>query len=250
MPPIAPSAVRYIKLGEHGIWEQEGLQRGIVRTGLDSAHPLTAAERFALSQAGRWEDLRQSFVAAGRNPGVATRFAKEIRLFFDDDGTTLWITFAAGRLYWGMLDALPAEMHTDGVTIVRHLQGGWRGTDLNGEPLRMGRLPGALTQLAAYRATSCNVRAAEEVVRRINGQTTLAVERALAASRELRSCLVELMRKLQPREFELLVDLVFSTSGWRRVGEVGGAQATLDIELLLPSTQERAFVQVKSQTTP
>ena len=143
-------------------------------------------------------------------------------------------------------------MHTDGVTIVRHVQDGWRGTDLNGEPLRMARLSGDLTQLAAYRATSCNVgaAAAEYVVRRINGQKMPEVERALAASRELCSSLVELMRRLLPRDFELLVDLVFSTSGWRRVGEVGGAQATLDIELFLPSTQERAFVQVKSQTTP
>jgi hypothetical protein len=173
-----------------------------------------------------------------------------MRLFFDDDGTTLWITFTAGRLYWGMLDTLPVEMHADGVTVVRHVEGGWRGTDLNGEPLRMDRLSGALTQLAAYQGTSCNVGAAGYAVRRINGQNTLEVERALAASRELCSSLVELMRLLRPREFELLVDLVFSTSGWRRVGEVGGGQATLDIELFLPSTQERAFVQVKSQTTP
>jgi hypothetical protein len=53
---------------------------------------------------------------------------------------------------------------------------------------------------------------------------------------------------LEPRDFETLVDLVFSTSGWRRQGIVGKTQKTLDLDLALPSTGERAFVQVKSKT--
>src|ERR1700751_5125927 len=57
------------------------------------------------------------------------------------------------------------------------------------------------------------------------------------------------MTLLQPFDFELLVDLVFSTSGWRRQGIVGKTQKTLDLDLTLPSTGERAFVQVKSKTT-
>jgi hypothetical protein len=32
----------------------------------------------------------------------ATRFTNETRLFFEDDGTTLWITFVGERLYWGL----------------------------------------------------------------------------------------------------------------------------------------------------
>jgi len=43
--------------------------------------------------------------------------------------------------------------------------------------------------------------------------------------------------------------LVFTASGWRRVGVVGRTQDTVDLELMLPSTRERAFVQVKSKTT-
>lgn len=54
---------------------------------------------------------------------------------------------------------------------------------------------------------------------------------------------------LHPKDFEILVDLVFSTSGWRRQGVVGKTQKTLDLDLLLPSTGERAFVQIKSHTT-
>ncbi|WP_162484273.1 hypothetical protein [Yersinia intermedia] len=42
----------------------------------------------------------------------------------------------------------------------------------------------------------------------------------------------------------MLVDLIFSASGWRRTGSLGRTQKTVDIEL--PTTGERAFVQVKS----
>lgn len=58
----------------------------------------------------------------------------------------------------------------------------------------------------------------------------------------------DLMRLLQWRDFELLVELVFAQSGWRRVSASGGTQETIDIELVLPTTGEAAFVQVKSQT--
>ena len=58
--------------------------------------------------------------------------------------------------------------------------------------------------------------------------------------------IVPLMRLLTWQDFELLVDLVFTNSGWRRVGPVGKTQKTVDIELMLPTTGERAFVQVKS----
>jgi len=44
------------------------------------------------------------------------------------------------------------------------------------------------------------------------------------------------------------VGLVFSVSGWRRQGDVGGPQKTIDIEMTLPTTDERAFVQVKTST--
>ena len=57
-----------------------------------------------------------------------------------------------------------------------------------------------------------------------------------------------MIRLLEPKDFEMLVDLIFSISGWRRQGTVGRTQKTLDLDLLLPSTGERAFVQVKSKT--
>jgi hypothetical protein len=56
-----------------------------------------------------------------------------------------------------------------------------------------------------------------------------------------------MIQQLSWKDLELLVDLIFSTTGWRRVSRVGATQKTIDLELVLPTTSEKAFVQVKSR---
>jgi hypothetical protein len=244
-PAIHPARVRYIKLGERGKWEKECLEKGIIRFGFSSA----TAERFPLCLHRKWDELTQSFIAEGKNRGTVTRFTNETRLFFEDDGTTLWITFVGEKLCWGFVTSIPPERHPDGDGVCRGIDGGWRWKDVDGEPLAKDRLSGALTKLAAYRRTSCDVDVKDYVIHRINGLKSPVVERALAARVEMIASTLGLMKLLLPRDFELLVDLVFTTSGWRRLGVVGKTQKTIDLVLMLPSTGERAFVQVKSHTT-
>jgi hypothetical protein len=244
-PVVTPTRVRYIKLGEAGGWEKECMEEGIVRFGFGSAK----SDRFPLCCGRQWSDLTKSFLAEGKAKSTATRFTNEIRLFFEDVGSTLWLTFVGERLCWGFLTAEPPKQHSDGDGVWRAVAGGWRSADVNGELLTKDRLSGALTKLAAYRGTSCEVDVADYVVRRINGHTSPQVERAVLSLGEMKSSVRELMKLLGPRDFETLTDLVFSTSGWRRLGVVGKTQKTLDLDMLLPSTGERAFVQVKSRTT-
>ncbi len=44
-----------------------------------------------------------AFGAEGKVKGTATRFTNELRLFFEDVGSMLWITFVGERLFWGMV---------------------------------------------------------------------------------------------------------------------------------------------------
>jgi len=237
--------VRYIKLGERGRWEDSCMKSGLIRVGFGSAE----AERFALCVARRWSEVAESFLKEGKDKGTSTRFTNELRLFFEDDGSTLWITFVGERLCWGLLDQSAPTLAPDLDGVVRAVDGGWRSSDVHGHPLTKDQLSGALTKLASYRGTSCDVDVADYVTRRINGKEVPEVERAIAASSKMKAAVLDLMKLLTPRDFELLVDLVFSTSGWRRVGIVGKTQKTLDLDLILPSTGDRAFVQVKSRTT-
>jgi len=172
-----PERVRYIKLGREGCWEKECLDNGIIRFGFGSA----TDERFPLCGKRKWGALAKSFMAEGKAKGTATRFTNETRMFFEDDGSILWITFIGARLCWGFLEPGPAERHPNGDGVFRKLKGGWRREDMKGEPLTTDRLSGALTKLSAYRGTSCGVDVAEYVVRRIKGQKTPEVERAISA---------------------------------------------------------------------
>jgi hypothetical protein len=205
---------------------------------------------FALCEAKDWKGFAAMWRAQGRTQGVATRFANETQLFAEDDGSTLWITFSGQRLLWAMLE--PEGRMTrmyDGDSTYRPVAGGWRDHDILGAPLIKGNLAGDLVSLAAYRGTSCKVGRPEYVIRKINGRRASEVEAAEAALASMQKTALAVIRELRPDDFELLVDLLFTQSGWRRVGYVGRTQKTLDLDIILPSTRERAMVQVKSTTS-
>ena len=125
---------------------------------------------------------------------------------------------------------------------------GWHNKSVGGKPLRISELNGALTRTAAYRMTICAVEQFDYLIRKINDEDLPQVTAAKAAKSSLLDSTVDLMKLLTWQDFELLVELVFSQSGWRRVSASGGTQKTIDIELILPTTGETAFVQVKSRT--
>lgn len=243
--PIAAETVRYIKLGEGGGWERECFDSGVCRIGFDSGVPEVLDDCLA----GRWDRVAEYWRQRVKSSGTATRYTNEVRKFFDDDGSTLWVSFDSDRLYWGFLEPGSRPMpHPSGEGSTRPVVGGWSSVDRNGRELRRSDLAGTLTKLSMYRGTSCDVDCAPYVLRRINGESPAAVQEAEAALRVLRGATVQLMRLLEPRDFELLVDLVFSSSGWQRQGAVGKTQKTLDLDLVLPTTGDRALVQVKSRT--
>ncbi len=57
-----------------------------------------------------------------------------------------------------------------------------------------------------------------------------------------------LIKKLNPKDFEILVDLIFRSGGWQRVGVVGKTQKSIDLAIFHPITGESAIVQIKCQT--
>jgi hypothetical protein len=176
---IAPKAVRYIKLGWHGMWEKECLENGIIRLGFGTEQP----RRFLLGQKRNWDNLKRSFVDEGKALKEAARFTGEISQFFEYDGGTLWITFHDGRMHWGFLDSQTGpKKHPDGTGVWRIIVDGWKSEDLNGEPLIRNRLSAAVTKLAGFPGTSCNVRAGDYVIRRINRTMASQARRVLLKS--------------------------------------------------------------------
>lgn len=243
--PISPKRVRYIKLGRKGAWESYCIDNGTILFGFDTGRP----ERFQLCISRQWSELATSFEKGGKSRGTSTNITNQAKAFFEDDDSTLWLTFFGEKLYWGFMSKSPPQPHDDKRSVLRSMRDGWKCSDLCGDELSTDRLSGALTKLRSYRGTSCEVDVKDYAIRRINGKKLPEVENASECLARLRRSVSHLLKLLGPKDFELLVDLVFTTSGWRRMGVVGKTQKTLDLDLMLPSTEERAFVQVKAHTT-
>lgn len=240
MTAVTASHLYYIKLGRGGDWEAESLRDGVLRFGYREApHDLCAR--------GDWQGVWEAMKAIRGDAGAATRDVNQIRAYYEADEHSIFITFVGGLLYWcrptGPVELLDDRSHR------RQTAKGWRNTSVNGTMLSADRLSGRLLKVQMFRGTICDVRAGDYLLRKLSDQLSPEVAAAEEAERALMTAIVELMRLLTWQDFELLVDLVFSTSGWRRVSQVGRTQKTVDLELILPSTAERAFVQVKSQAT-
>ena len=244
---IAFDSAYYIKLGRGGSREQDCLEQGLIYFGTGSGDP----HRYALARAADWDAVRRSFLEDGHSQTVASQFSNNTRQFFEDDGATLWFTFSNRELWWGFLEPSPPTVYPEWQGTVRKVAGSWRNTAITGRPLRMLELAGSLTKAVAYRGTLFRLDRdrTDYLRRRINGQLLPEVEAGASAIAQVEAATRRLLTLLEPQDFELLVDLIFTHSGWRRLGELGRTTKDLDLEVELPSTGERAWIQVKSKAS-
>ena len=248
---IAASRALYIKLGEGNRWAQLSFDTGTLRFGFGGfSHEKAlkaAAENNFRSAKEYYENMRSV------NPGTATRYSNEIKNFYTAGRDVLWITFAKGRMWWCFADTKVVPIREGDVEIIgsryRKALGGWSDKDTGGQTLWTNALRGSLTTTAGFRGTICRVREFDYLLRRLNNQETRATKAVRDARLKLKESLRPLIAALHWKDFELLAELIMTQGGWRRVSATGGTQHTVDFELELPLTGERALVQVKSNVT-
>ena len=237
---VEADRVLFIKLGSKGMFEQDCLDRGVVR--LDYRE--IDHDNCALS---KWDEVQEQISALYETQlGATTSHRNQIKRFYEEPSTTMWITFFEGKLWHCFADA-SIKVNPDG-TRERRTVANWSDCDANGRPLRIQELSGRLTKVQGFRGTICEVDERDYLLSKIRGSQSeelKSVEQHLAA---LESGLEHLIKRLNPKDFEVLVDLIFRAAGWSRVGELGKTTKTIDIELRAPVTNERAVVQVKSQS--
>lgn len=246
---IKATSAKYIKLGEQGRWEELCFKEGSLRLGFDEAPHIAACQ-------GDKNAIVRSFLDHGYVQRTSTDFARQVMDFYNFDSGLLWITFSQGYLWW--CRAIPdveylGDANEDCVlgSRLRKTHDGWHNTDIYGVPLRISDLSGHLTKVAAYRSTICDVndRAFEYLLRKINGEHLPEVQLAIETHEKMHQTLEGMIKLLTWQDFELFVELIFGQSGWQRISAMGGAQKTVDLELVQPLTNETAVVQVKSQTS-
>jgi hypothetical protein len=245
---IAPEKIRFIKLGEGGEWEHSCiLDEGTIRLGYHSPHHHDSLD-------GDWNTVRLFWLKIRNgNERTATQDINQIRAFYELKETDVWITFYTKKLYWCRAYSDVIELNDK--SRIRKVIGSWSSTDINGKALRIENIDGRVTKVQGFRGTICSIEKDDPslkdyLVRKINGLAIPEVEKTKASLDTLRSDVEELIKGLWWQDFELLIDLVFAKAGWQRFSVLGKTEKDVDLDVYSPSTQKRAFVQIKSTTTP
>lgn len=234
--------IRYIKLGDGGKWERYCIEeQQVLRLGYRSPHHQDSLN-------GDWDTVRNFWLSARNgNQGEATKAVNQIRYFYELSESDIWITFYKRKMYWCHAHKEVQELE-DGSRI-RNVIGSWSCFDKNGSPLSVENIDGRITKVQGYRDTICEVELPEYVLRKINGEVQPEIQSTKDALASLKKNIENLIKGLWWSDFELLVDLIFSQSGWQRISVLGKTEKDIDLDVFSPVTQKRAFVQVKSTTT-
>ncbi len=242
---ITATKAHYIKLGKGGKYEQFCIDNGKIALGF---YEVPHEEPFDP------ETVFNIYKEKDRDDGTCTRYQNQVSDFYTSDKDTLWVTFADGKLYWCFAKEGVEYLGSDKTALLhgsRHLTtiDGWHDCDINGNKLSLNKLSGSLTKTGRYPSTICTLQPQlEYLLRRINCEDLPEITTAKENRENIISSIITMMKLLNPKDFELLVELAFAQSGWQRLSATGGTQKTIDIEMYLPSLKERAFVQVKSKT--
>jgi hypothetical protein len=97
--------------------------------------------------------------------------------------------------------------------------------------------------------TICAIKHADYLLRRIRDERDPLHAQATALRVEMREIGLRMIRQLDWRDFETLVDLIFARGGWQRNSVLGKDQADVDLILTQPTIGETVWVQIKSGTS-
>lgn len=248
---ITANSVKFIKLGRSGSWEDYCINNNLIALGFDNPYHDRCVE-------GDWDFIhnywfdKSTKVTDAAKKSEATKITNQMKDFYTSPSDVMWITFYHKKLYWCFAQEEVEERKIDElyrVAKVRRVKGTWNSTDINGNELMVANLSGKLTMVQMFRGTICTVKESDYLLRRINAIESEQIINAKAAFNALIENIKPLITSLTWKDFELLVDLVFSHAGWQRVAALGGTEKDIDLDLFSPVSGRRAFVQVKSQSS-
>jgi hypothetical protein len=247
MADALPESVRYVKNGAGGQWwkaaklnEQIHLGWRNIPGALLSAADMTPIEDLTRSQYG------------GRSG--ATQDINALRTLLDRPSQHVWVTFQDGCMWWCTVRDV-IETNPDGETRDRgHFwltcATAWSNHSFDGLRLfTMAELPGVITKIAGFKGTVCEPEGWKEILRVIRNEEDADAAAATHARETYEAAVGTLVARLGSKDFELLVDLILSRTGWARLAKLGGVTEGIDVEVENPASGEIAFVQVKSRAT-
>lgn len=236
----------YIKLGKGGKWETSSIEENKARIGWSD---LTLEE----IQSRKWEKIKRHKSYQDKKAGAVTSDINALKHFSESTSDDVWITFHTGCLWWCRLGE--AEVKEDEISRYRLLESVWSNKDVAGNVLHITQIPGILSKIQGFRGTICSInnegkyKELDTLKRLLNNQQSEEAE----SIERTKKILVNEVQKALPflywKDFEILTDLIFSHTGWKRVSLVGEMTEGFDISYEDPITQDKYHVQVKSQAS-
>lgn len=236
---IRASEVYFIKLGSKGGWEDECIRQGVIKIGFREFNHRACKK-------GQWNRAMPISLRQRLTQGKTTDFLRQVKAFYESGPSALWITFFGNRMWWCFAEKLVKR--TDEGDKIRRVIGRWRNTDVNGDYLSFDKVSGKLLKVRGYQSTICSVEPAL-ALRQINAEVSADVKGTRETLQQLRKFIGRMIADLHWKDFELLVDLIFTRAGWQRIRDRGGPEKTVDLVIASPVLGEQAMIQVKSKSS-
>lgn len=232
--------VNYIKLGQNGAYAKECIENGYIKLGYNEIdHDLCIG--------GRWEKVREDIISKYKcGNATATRHCNQIKKFYEDGDDVLWITFFGNKMWW-CFSSNKITFKSDR-TKTRKTINEWSDKDIKNKFLSEDRIRGDIRAKKFFQGTICNVSDKDYIINKINSELSVDVAKCEEDAKNLKQSVEKLILKLQPNDFELLVDLIFRQAGWQRVDYAGGNLPDIDLALFSPITNENMAVQIKCRS--
>jgi len=231
----------FIKMGRKGAWEESAIKQGKIRIGWREI-------KLGDIQQERWDKIKKEIRTLSKTDGSASADFNALRNIYDADSNTVFITFYGGKLYWCKSKTTVKRVLEDDISKYRPVDGQWQCRDMKGEILDLSKVPGKISKVQRFSGTCCQVHEFDILFRLINGLHSEEYKAIEKARKQLTNEVKRGITLLHPKEFELLVELIFRQSGWRRVSVLGESLKDIDLELEDPITLDRYMVQIKSES--
>ena len=141
--------ILYIKLGTKKIgWEKDCIENGRISVGFQMQVP----EFLKYLKSKDYDLLKTFWKEKGYGKATPTTFVNQMVRFYEDDGNTLWVTFANERMYYCFSDGGQID-NTKEPTFRKTDENGWMWKDIKGNELSIYSLSSALTKTRATQNT-------------------------------------------------------------------------------------------------
>jgi len=239
---VLPKSVRYVKNGSGGKWWQAARTNNQIHAGWKTvSHDLLKAPDFPKMQ----EFIKAEY---GLRQGATTDF-NQLRDLLDAPSKHIWMTFQDGCMWWctafdGAIINPKGESREKG-NFWLACNRPWSNQSLKGRLLAIKDLPGSVTRTAGFKSTVCTPKEWQAVLRIIRDEKDPDATSAANARSAYQKTVLMMVKRLSPQDFEQLIDLILTRTGWERISTRGGPREGIDIEAENPAVNEIAFVQVK-----